>query len=70
MEHLRDAYDLWEDHEAKLEREAREHVIGYCAVCDEAVYDDSDYFDVNGELVHFECLGEWAEQFRVNKWEA
>ena len=40
-------------------------VIGECAACHEDIRADEDYYDIEGEIVHEECLSDWAEKYRV-----
>lgn len=49
-----------------MERAEKEHMIGCCAVCDEAVYDYDSYYDINGELVHDDCGLDWLMEYRIN----
>jgi hypothetical protein len=39
-------------------------VIGKC-YCGEDILSNEDYYDIDGELIHEDCLREWAEQFRA-----
>lgn len=39
-------------------------VIGYCVVCDEAIYAGEEYYGFDGDLVHDDHLIEWAAKFR------
>lgn len=39
--------------------------LGYCAECDEPVYVDQEHYDIEGELVHDECLTDWAKKYLV-----
>lgn len=45
------------------EKEAE--TIGTCVCCGELVREDEDHYEIYGELVHEDCLLEWAEGFRV-----
>ncbi len=38
--------------------------LGVCAECGEAIAYGEDYYDIEGELLHEDCLREWAEKFR------
>lgn len=40
-------------------------VIGYCAECDEEIVEGESHYNFYGELVHYECLREWAERYAV-----
>ena len=44
-----------------IERE----IIETCSICHEDIYAGEDYLDIEGEVLHRDCLEEWAEQFRV-----
>ena len=39
--------------------------IGRCAACREPVYGDDDHYDIDGELVHWDCLSDWARKYKV-----
>lgn len=56
---IRDA----ERHQAWLD--ARQEVIGKCEHCGDNIYADEDYYDIEGEIIHEDCLREWAEKYRV-----
>ena len=54
-------FDRWDaDQERRRERCHR----GRCTHCGEDVYEYDDYYDIEGDLVHSECLVDWAEQYR------
>lgn len=38
--------------------------IGYCAVCGEPIEYGEDHYDIDGELIHEDCLRDWADKFR------
>lgn len=46
----------------RCEQEAE--VIGYCVHCDEPVYADEAHYDIEGDLLHDDCLGDWASKYR------
>ena len=52
----------WVDH-----YDPDEHKIGACAGCGGDIYDDESYYDIDGELVHEDCIDRWAEQYRVRR---
>lgn len=37
--------------------------IGRCAVCKEPIYADEDRYDMDGDLLHEDCLAEWARKY-------
>lgn len=40
--------------------------IGACSACGEPITtDDEFYYNIEGELVHDDCLREWAEKYRI-----
>lgn len=39
--------------------------VGICTACQEPVYGGEEYYDIEGELVHDDCLRDWAEKYRV-----
>ena len=40
-------------------------IIGECAACGDLIYACDDVYDIEGDLVHEECLFDWAEKYRV-----
>ena len=42
-------------------------IVGKCDGCGDEIHSDEDYFDINGELIHEDCLYSWAERYRVIK---
>ncbi|MEG2687390.1 MAG: hypothetical protein RR954_09790 [Christensenellaceae bacterium] len=55
-----------EEYADSLIREAIGDVIvpiGYCVVCKEEVYAGEEYYEIDSELVHDECLDEYAHQY-------
>lgn len=45
--------------------EPQPKLVGYCEHCKEAVYRYEDYYDIDGELVHEDCLTDWAKKYLV-----
>lgn len=42
-------------------------VIGECAACGDDIHADEDrYYLPDGEMIHEDCLHDWAKQFRVS----
>lgn len=39
--------------------------IGRCAACKCSILADEDHYDIEGELVHWDCLSDWARKYRV-----
>lgn len=37
---------------------------GRCLHCGEDIYDYEDYYDVDGILLHEDCLFDWAAQYK------
>ena len=37
--------------------------IGRCEHCGEPIYANEDYYEIGDELLHEDCLSEWAEKF-------
>ena len=54
-------YDRWEEFQERMKEGLRK---GKRSVCNEAIYEDEDHYDIDGDLLHEECLVEWAEQFK------
>lgn len=40
-------------------------VVGYCSVCGMLIEDGETFYDIEGELVHEDCLMDWAKKYRV-----
>lgn len=38
--------------------------IAKCSVCGEDIVAGEDFYDIDGETIHDDCLREWAEQYR------
>lgn len=38
--------------------EDSQHLIGHCILCDNAIYERSDYYNMDGDLFHKECFDE------------
>lgn len=38
-------------------------VIGYCACCGGEIYEGEDIYEIDGDLIHDDCLSEYAEKF-------
>lgn len=54
-------FDRWD---ADQERSRMRHRRGKCIHCGEDVYDYDDHYDIDGDLIHEDCLSGWAEQYR------
>lgn len=39
--------------------------IGRCAACKEPIYATEDRYDMDGDLLHEDCLTEWAQPHLV-----
>lgn len=39
--------------------------IGVCAACGDDIYEDEDHYEIDGELVHEDCLELWAGEYKV-----
>ena len=37
--------------------------IGECEACGGEITEDHEYYDIGGELVHYDCLSIWARRF-------
>ena len=40
-------------------------IVGECAACGDLIYAHEERYDIEGELIHEDCLSDWAEQFKV-----
>lgn len=38
--------------------------IGYCAECHEPIEYGEEYYDFGDEMIHEDCLSDWAEKYR------
>lgn len=47
--------------------EKEPEVIGYCAACNSEIYETDDCYDIDGDMIHDDCLTAWAEKFRVKQ---
>jgi len=48
-----------------IERDPERKVLGECAQCHDKIYSFDEYYDMGHELVHWDCLREWAEKYLV-----
>lgn len=48
-----DNYDMWEAHEAKLEKALSERI--HCDYCGHAIQEDF-YYEINGDMICDSCL--------------
>lgn len=39
--------------------------IGKCVVCGGDIVALDDYYEIDGDLIHDDCLREWAKQFKA-----
>ena len=39
--------------------------IGVCEHCSDVIFDGETHYDINGMLLHWDCLREWASEFMV-----
>lgn len=56
--------ERWEAHSER--RRARRY-RGKCAHCGEPIYGGEPHYDIDGELVHEECLFDWAESYKIEE---
>ena len=40
-------------------------IVGECAVCGDLIYDYDERYDIEGELIHVDCLTDWAKKYEV-----
>ena len=38
--------------------------VGECAACGDLIYSWEDRYNVEGEIIHYECLHDWAEKYK------
>lgn len=38
--------------------------IGRCSACDEPIFPDDERYNIEGELIHEDCLSVWAEPYK------
>lgn len=41
-----------------------EERIGTCDACSDPIYKSDDYYDIDGVLLHEDCLTDWAAQYK------
>ena len=61
---------FWTDNpERDAERyyeETKPKRIGVCEQCSDAIYEDDEHYDIDGDMIHWDCLRDWAdEHYRV-----
>lgn len=39
--------------------------IGKCEYCGEDILSGDEHYAIDGEMLHWDCLREWAEKYRV-----
>lgn len=44
--------------------EAEPQTVGTCEHCNEPIYAWEDHYDIEGELLHDDCLVDWADKYR------
>ncbi len=42
--------------------------IGECVVCKDSITAQDERYDIYGDLVCYDCLRDWAKQFKVSVW--
>lgn len=40
-------------------------IVGECAECKDLIYAYEERYDIEGELIHAECLTDWARKYEV-----
>lgn len=65
MNNIPDNEDIRLAEESRREQSRKEHVVGVCANCGEEVLSYEEHYNINGDLVHGDCVMVWLEQFRV-----
>lgn len=46
------------------EENTRTKPIGICEQCSDLIYDCDEYYEICGDMIHEDCLTDWAEQFK------
>lgn len=47
--------------------ETKPKSIGVCEHCSDPIFEGEDYYDIHGDMIHEDCLREWAdEQYKVS----
>ena len=44
--------------------ETQAEIVGFCESCREEIRADETYYDIEGDLLHEECLLDWAWKYR------
>ena len=60
---------FWTDNperDAERDYEEREpKKIGVCEECSDPIYDGEDYYEIDGDMLHEDCLYDWAHKYKV-----
>lgn len=48
-----------------LDCEKEAEVVGICEACREEIHAGEDYYDIEGDLLHEDCLLDWAWKYKV-----
>ena len=54
-------FDRWD---AEMERNRMRHRRGRCIHCDEDIYEGEPHYDIDGDLLHEDCLWGWAQEYK------
>ena len=55
-------FNRWDE---EMYRRQERCLVGLCECCGEAVYDYEDYYDIDGILLHSDCMTGYMDQFLV-----
>lgn len=48
-----------------FDQEKGPKIIGTCVHCKEAICAGEDYYDIGNDMLHEDCLIDWARKFHV-----
>ena len=60
---------LWTDNPerdaARYYEENKPKKIGVCEQCSDPIYEGDDHYDIDGDMVHWDCLTDYMDKYRV-----
>lgn len=62
---------MWTNNPARDAERYHEHLedsgkkIGVCEHCSDPIFEGEDYYDIDGDMVHEDCIRDYAERWLV-----
>lgn len=53
-----------EEYDREMEHRRWRNRVGRCCVCEDPIYATEEYYDIDGEMLHDDCLREWAAEYK------